>query len=218
MKINKSIGITLIASMTFFTGCYNSHKETTSTSDTPIIDAIMSRRSIRQYTNEPVSRDLLQKVAECGVMAPSSHNNQTWAVRIVDSQEWIDSCSNTYIAAVKEAGKYDQVKFMFSEPYKNIFRNAPAVIFIGTNPSARFACEGIGMLGQNMMLAATDLGLGTCALGTALEIFSEPGMEPFVEDLDFPEGYSLRFAIAIGHPDESPKRTERDFEKIKFVE
>ena len=204
--------------LSIFTSCNLSNEKTISKSEEPVIDAIMLRRSIRNYTDEPVTREMLQKIAECGVMTPSSHNSQTWEVRVVDNKQWIDSCSNAYIAAVKKAGKYEQVKFMFSQPYKNVFRNAPAVFFIATQPDARLACEGIGMLGENIMLAAVDLGLGTCALGTVREIFAEPGMEKYTKALEFSDGYQLSYAIAIGYPAETPAETPRDMSKIKFIE
>ena len=218
MNLSKKVIVLFAMSIAISATSCHTAENTKNISKTPVVDAIMARRSIRNYKDMPVEREKLELLAKCGVMAPSSHNNQTWEVRVVDSKAWIDSCSNTYVEAIKKAGKYDRMKFMFTQPYRNIFRNAPAVIFIGTKPESRFACEGIGMLGENIMLAAGDLGLGSCALGTALEIFAEPGMEEFVKSLEFPEGYTLRYALAIGYPDETPEATPRDLSKIRFVE
>ncbi len=55
-----------------------------------VIEAIMARRSIRQYKDTPVEREKLQLLAECGVNAPNGMNAQAWEVRIIDSKEWID--------------------------------------------------------------------------------------------------------------------------------
>lgn len=178
------------------------------------IEAIETRRSVRAYKDTPVARQTLRLVAECGVKAPSALNKQEWEIRIVDNKAWIDECTAVYLKAVEGTNK---AKYMLTPTFKNIFRNAPAVIFVAA-PEGSFAGENIGFLGENMMLAATELGLGTCCLGSVQMIFAEPAMERFLNSLGFSEGYKLRYALAIGYPDEAPAATKRDLSKIKFVE
>ena len=179
-----------------------------------VIDAIEARRSIRAYKDTPVEREKLQLLAECGVNAPSAMNKQEWELRIVDSKEWIDGCTAAYLKAVEGTEK---AKYMLTPTFKNIFRNAPAVIFVAA-PEGLFSGVNVGMLGQNIMLAATELGLGTCCLGSVQMTFAEPAMEKYLTSLGFSEGYKLSYALAVGYPDESPEAKPRDMEKIKFVE
>ena len=179
-----------------------------------VIDAIKARRSIRAYKDTPVEREKLQLLAECGVWAPNAMGRQEWEVRIVDSKAWIDDCTATYLKAIEGS---DKAKYMLTPTFKNIFRNAPAVIFVAA-PEGLFAGENIGCLGQNIMLAATDLGLGTCFLGSVQMIFAEPAMKKYLQSLGFSEGYKLRYALAVGYPDETPEAKPRDLSKIKFVE
>ena len=179
-----------------------------------VIDAIKARRSIRAYKDTPVEREKLQLLAECGVWAPSAMGRQEWEVRIVDSKAWIDGCTAAYLKAIEGT---DKAKYMLTPTFKNIFRNAPAVIFVAA-PEGLFAGENVGCLGQNIMLAATELGLGTCFLGSAQMIFAEPAMKEYLQSLGFSEGYKLRYALAVGYPDETPEAKPRDLSKIKFVE
>lgn len=179
-----------------------------------VIEAIEVRRSIRAYKDTPVEREKLQLLAECGVKAPSAMNRQEWELRIVDNKEWIDACTADYLKAVEGT---DKAKYMLTPTFKNIFRNAPAVIFVAA-PEGGFSDVNIGMLGENIMLAATELGLGTCCLGSVPYMFMEQGMEKYAKMLDFSDGYHLRFALAVGYPDEEPEAKERDLSKIKFVE
>ena len=179
-----------------------------------VIETIKSRRSIRAYKDTPVEREKLQLLAECGVWAPNAMGRQEWEVRIVDSKAWIDDCTATYLKAIEGT---DKAKYMLTPTFKNVFRNAPAVIFVAA-PEGLFAGENIGCLGQNIMLAATDLGLGTCFLGSAQMIFAEPAMNEYLQSLGFSEGYKLRYALAVGYPDETPEAKPRDLSKIKFVE
>lgn len=180
-----------------------------------VIEAIEARRSIRAYKDNPVEREKLQLLAECGVKAPSALNRQEWELRIVDSKEWIDGCTAAYLKAVEGTGKAD---YLTKDPnFKNIFRNAPAVIFVAA-PEGLFAGENVGCLGQNIMLAATELGLGTCFLGSVQMMLNEPALKEYLQSLGFSKGYTLRYALAVGYPDENPAAKERDLSKIKFVE
>lgn len=179
-----------------------------------VIEVIEARRSIRVYKETPVEREKLQSIAECGVKAPSARNLQEWEVRIVDSKEWIDACTATYLKAVEGT---DKANYMLTPEFKNIFRNATAVIFVAA-PEGLFSGVNVGMLGENMMLAATELDLGTCCLGSVQMTFAEPAMAEHLASLGFSEGYKLSYALAVGYPDESPEAKPRDMEKIKFVE
>lgn len=179
-----------------------------------VVEAIEARRSIRAYKDTPVEREKLQLLAECGVKAPSAMGREEWELRIVDSKEWIDNCTAAYMKAVEGTGKADYMK---GPNFKNIFRNAPAVIFVAA-PEGLFAGENVGCLAQNIMLAATELGLGTCFLGSVQMIFAEPAMAEWLQSLGFSEGYKLRYALAVGYPDETPEAKPRDMSKIKFVE
>ena len=179
-----------------------------------VIEAIEARRSVRAYKDTPVEHEKLEILAKCGVLAPSAMNRQEWEVRIVENKAWIDGATATYLKAVEGTGKAD---YMFTPTFKNIFRNAAAVIFVGA-PDGVFSGENVGCMAQNIMLAATELGLGTCFLGSVQMMFAEPAMAEHLTSLGFSDGYKLRYALAVGYPDESPEAKPRDMSKIKFVE
>ncbi len=179
-----------------------------------VIEAIHARRSIRQYKDIAVEREKLEQVALAGIAAPNAMNRQAWAVRIIDSKEWIDSCTEAFVAQVKGTPLGDH---LLKPDFKNMFRNAPAVIFVAAEPS-NYASVDCGILGQNMMLAAHELGLGTCCLGSPVGFMNSEEGKQFLASLNLPEGYALQFAIAIGYADEQPEAKPRDTSKIAFVE
>lgn len=208
----KQVVVVLALCVTSLLGLY---VVTTSQSKSGVAEVIEARRSIRAYEDRVVEREKLQRLAELGVAAPSAMNRQEWEVRIVDSKAWIDGCTKTYLAAVDGTGKAD---YMLKDPnFKNIFRNAPAVIFVAA-PEGEFSDVNIGLLGENVMLAAVEMGLGTCCLGSVMMMFSEPALGDYLSSLGFSEGYRLRYALAVGYPAESPEAKPRDLTKIKFVE
>lgn len=174
-----------------------------------VIKTIMERRSIRRYEDRPVPRELLWRLTKCGINAPSAVNRQQWEVRIVDNPEYIDGITEIYKKANPKAAD--------DPSFKNMFRNAPAVIFIGSPRSgeAQFDC---GLLAENIMLAAKSLGLGTCCLGGPIGFMkSNPDAAPYLKRLAFSDDYELLYAIAVGYPDEAPAAKPRDNSKVILV-
>ena len=181
-----------------------------SSSENAVIENIMNRRSIRKYKDQSVEREKLQQIAECGVNAPNGMNRQEWEVRIVDSKEAIDSVTAVFTAANPEMVQRD-------ENFKNMFRNAPAVIAIAV-PEGDSGLNA-GLMAENMILAAQSLGLGTCCLGGPVAFLkTNPDAAWFLEGLKFSEGYNLCLMIAVGYPDETPEAKARDLDKIKFID
>ena len=205
--------LTALVALLSLTGCQNENT-TMNNTDTPVIDAIMARRSIRQYKETPVPRELLQKIAECGVNAPNAMNKQEWEVRILDDATWMNE--------VTELMKQGMPQFVNSDVpgFRNAFRNAMALIAVACpDDELGMTLMNVGLMGENMCLAAQELGLGTCIMA-APSIFmnSSASAKPYLDKLGFTPGYKLRYFLAVGYPDETPNAKPRDLGKIKVVE
>ena len=183
-------------------------------SETPVIDAIMARRSVRQYKDTAVPRELLQKIAECGVNAPNAMNKQEWEVRIVDDPAYLNGVTELMKEGMPGFVKADDPKF------RNAFRNATAIIAVACpDDQMGMTLINVGLMGENMCLAAQELGLGTCVMAapSAFMTTSEKA-KPYLDKLGFSEGYKLRYVLGVGYPDETPETKPRDLSKIKFVD
>lgn len=175
-----------------------------------VIETILARRSIRKYTAQPVEREKLELIVKCGINAPSGLNKQPWEVRVVDDAAYIDGLTALYVKANPKAAE--------DPNFKNLFRNAPAVIFIAS-PSDGSGQLDCGLLGENMVLAAQSLGLGSCCLGGPTYFMTNTAeAAPYLEKLGFSEDYTLLYAIGIGYPDEAPEAKPRDEAKVRFIE
>jgi nitroreductase len=76
-----------------------------------------------------------------------------------------------------------------------------------------------GLLGENMILSAWSMGIGSCCLGSPIRFMkTEPQVADYLKRLNIPEGYELLYCIAFGYPDESPAAKPRDASKVMFVE
>ena len=214
MKALKSIlgGLCLCAAMG---GCVsasqpeNAEVKEVSKSDA-VIATIMERRSIRQYKPQPVNRDTMQIILNCGIHAPNGMNKQSWEVRVVDNPEFINGVTALYIQ--------DNPKAAEDPSFKNMFRNAPTVVFIANDPSYDCSQIDCGLLGGNMILSAQSMGIGSCCLGGPARFMKSPEAAEYLKKLNFSEGYELLYCIAFGYPDEAPAAKPRNTEKVKFID
>ena len=179
-----------------------------------VIETILSRRSVRAYKDQAVPKELIDQVLECGVYAANAMNAQQWEVRVVESKAWIDKATEAY----KQSVKGTPAEKMVTEPsFKNMFRNAPAVIFIGHKPS-KYTAVDCGLMAENMMLAAQSLGLGTVCMASPVMFLTQPAGAEFLSSLSFSEGYEPLICIGIGYADEAPAAKPRNKDVIKYIE
>ena len=176
-----------------------------------IVENIMTRRSIRNYESQPVNRDTMQIILECGINAPNGQNKQSWEVRVVDNPEFINGITEVY--------KKQNPRVAEDPSFQNMFRNAPTVAFIAYDTKYAFAQIDCGLLGENMMLSAWAMGIGSCCLGGPANFMqTDKEAAPYLEKLGFSEGYKLLYCIAFGYPKETPDAKPRDISKVQFVD
>ena len=185
--------------------CANESKENA------VIENMMSRRSIRKYKPQAVNRDTMQIILNCGINAPKGQNNQSWEIRVVDNPEFINGITEVY--------KKQNPKATEDPNFKNMFRNASTVVFIANDKSYDLSQIDCGLLGENMILSAWSMGIGSCCLGGPTRFMtSTPEAAEYLKKLDIPEGYQLLYCIAFGYPDETPSAKPRNAEKIRFID
>lgn len=178
--------------------------------DNEVVNNILARRSVRKYLNKPVEHDKLEAIALAGINAPSARNMQLWAVRIIEDYQLIADVTEVYRQENREQVQHDP-------NFVNMFRGAPNLICVCAPKDGGFDLDA-GLLGENMMLAATSMGLGTCIqTGPVRFLLSNEKAKFFLDRLDIPDGYKLLYVIAIGYPDEKPDAKPRDASKVKFI-
>ena len=114
---------------------------------------------------------------------------------MVDNPEFIDGITAIYKKYNPEAAA--------DASFKNMFRNAPTVVFIANDPSYDCSQIDCGLLGGNMILAAQSMGIGSCCLGGPARFMRTPEAAEYLKKLEFSKGYELLYCIAFGYPDEA---------------
>jgi nitroreductase len=146
-----------------------------------LINAIYDRRSIRKYKSDPLSDDQIRNLLEAAMMAPSAMNRQPWHFVVCTDRELIDKIRSTH-------------------PYASSLAEAPVCIVMcaDADPIGYYQ-QDCGAATENLLLAANEMGLGTCWMGLAPR---PERMDPIGELLGLPEGIVPFNLIAVGYPDE----------------
>jgi nitroreductase len=161
-------------------------------------DAIRARRNVREYTSESVSDADLDRIAEAGWRAPSAKNRQPWDFVIVTDTTALQELSTVWMGA------------------GHIARAAAAIIFVIPVPAdeRRKVTDqyDIGQATMAMMLAATDLGIGT---GHS----SVGDQDKARAILGVPDDYLVAYMLGVGYPADRPlapirKPSRRPFDEV----
>lgn len=203
------------------------------------IEAILNRKSIRKFKDEPVKRSDLEEILTCGLNAPSAKNMQNWHFVVIEKEEEINAVATIVkekLSKLATSAKDQTVakSFLAKERFYTFFENAPVLILIYASAYAsatsqllsgedldkfRGASPGIQNIGaaiQNILLAASTLGYGTCWMtGPNFAIKEIEEYIPFKDDQ-----FSLVAMTPLGIPTDekhpSPKKKGID-EKVTFI-
>lgn len=152
-----------------------------------VLKAIRERRSIRNYTSEPVSEEQLAAIIEAGTYAASGHGRQPWKVIAVTDKALRDRLSEMNAAVMGAAGK---------DP----FYGAPAVLVVlARRDEPNHVYDGSLMMG-NMMLAAHALGLGSCWINRARQEFDSEEGKAILAQLGIEGDWEGIGHCIVGHP------------------
>lgn len=182
-----------------------------SPADNEVVRTIMARRSVRKYLEKPVEHEKLALIAKCGIHAPNAMNQQPWIVRVVENADFIQGTTDIFKKVNPEQVKRDP-------NFRNMYRNAPNIIVVAVPKDNKFGQVNAGLMGENMMLAAQSMGLGTCCLGSPAHFLqTQDACRPYVKQLNIPADYEICYILAVGYPDETPAAKPRDEGKIEYI-
>lgn len=156
-----------------------------------IFEALLTRRSIRQYTEEPISDDDLRTVLNCAMLAPSAKNEQPW-----------------HFVVVRDASKRQELSN--TTPYTHMAAQAPVVIVVcgdlNEQKSEGFWPQDCAAAIENLLLAARGKNLGTVWCG----IYPvEERVQYLKKALRLPEGIIPLGMVCLGHPARDFKQEDR---------
>jgi nitroreductase len=158
------------------------------------LDIVFSRRSIRRYTDQPISNQDLASLLKAGMAAPSASNRKPWHFVAVTDRDKLRSLADAH-------------------PYGKMLAAAAVGIVVCGDPGiSEWWVQDCSAATQNILIAAVGLGLG----GVWLGCHNRPERERAVRDLlDIPERIGVLSMISIGHPaEEKEARTQYDAARV----
>ncbi len=153
------------------------------------LEALFTRRSIRKYTDEPVSEEMLHTLLKAGMYAPSANNRQPWHFVVIRDRSLLEEITTIH-------------------PHAQMLKQAPLAIAVcaDTTRSPRYWALDCSAATQNILLAAHALGLGAVWLA----VYPNPTRVPAMSKLlHLPEHVTPVTLIAVGHPAEQKGPVER---------
>ncbi len=156
-----------------------------------LIQTIFARRSIRKYTSEPVGEANIQTLLEAAMAAPSASNRKPWQFIVVTERVTLDALAE-------------------SHPHGKMLFDAPLSISVcgDLTEMERFWVQDCSAATENLLLAATALGLGAVWLGVYPR---DERVEAVRRILHLPEEITPLNLVSIGHPAETKQpRTQYD--------
>lgn len=181
-------------------------------------DAILSRRAVRDYRAEAVDEATLRKLVTAASWAPSGMNDQPWHFTVVTDAALLNEISNQAkawmlpkVATMPNAAHFQDA---LKDPNFHLFYDAPVLIVISAPADSIWAREDCGLAAQNLMLAATDAGLGSCWIGFAQGWLNTKEGKDL---LGLPTTVQVVAPLIVGYPKASIPAMPRKRPRISWV-
>jgi nitroreductase len=167
------------------------------------LENIYARRSVRNFTDRRIPNEIIGEIVRAGTYAPTAMNQQPWRFVIVRNAEkirqygqrakklWVELYKDTtepHLAALTRT---------MSRPEMDVFYGAPVLVLVFSAAGSLHGEVDCALAAENMMLAARSLGVGSCWIGLAMPLGSDP---EFRKEIGVPDGYTLAVPLIFGYP------------------
>lgn len=169
------------------------------------IRTILNRRSIREFTDQNISRSDLEMIVQCGIYAPSGHNLQTWRFTVIQNQEQISRLKETADRVAREKNVYFYG-----------FQNPNVVILVSNDRKNKNAVQDSACAAENMMLAAHSYGIGSVWQNTLYQISDEPEIRELLREYEIPDSHIVWTALLMGYPAKSGKLLAKKMDVVRW--
>ena len=171
------------------------------------IEVILTRKSVRDFTDEAVSRESLDAILSCAIQAPTAHNMQTWRFTVITKQDVISRFKDIL---TRKAKNYKAVCYGFNNP--------PVAILITNDQRNRNAAQDSSCAAENIMLAAHSLGLGSVWNNTISYMQDDPELRMLLDSIDVPARHIPWVLLLLGHPAlTGGKSPQRRTDVVKWI-
>ena len=173
-----------------------------------VCEAILARRSVREFTSQKVDAKRIRSLIEAAVMAPISQLDELRAFVIIQDAQLLKAISDSTkskLGPLLAPKAKDHTAF--NSPEFNLFYGASTLIVICADKNNAYAEANCWMAAENLMLAAQAIGLGSCVVGDALTELNDGERKVTLGIL---QDYQAVAPIAIGYPESNAIHRKRE--------
>ena len=185
-----------------------------------LLELIKYRRSIRKYEDRQIETDDLRKVMEAGLFAPSAGGGQRCLLVAVHNKDTVEKIGRLNVACMDRSrlvGSYvskEQPSIIDDPTIKSGFYGAPTVCVLFGPKNFLYSIPDAFCCAENMVLAATELGIASCIIARAEETFYNEYGKSLMREWGVPENYVPRCFVLLGYcqgeyPKLKPRRENR---------
>jgi FMN reductase [NAD(P)H] len=160
-----------------------------------VISAIALRKSVRAYEEKAVPEDVLSKIVEAGQWPPNAGPFHISVIRNHALKKKVnDLTKEAMISSDNEFAR----KRASLPGYEPVY-DAPVLILLSAPGDSPFGAANAALSAENMLLAATGLGLGSCFLASPTRALNANNNRELARDARIPEGYNVQCAVIVGY-------------------
>jgi nitroreductase len=197
--------------------------------DRGTLETIYQRRAVRSYKPDKLEESTVRRLLAAAVQAPTAMHLEPWAFVVIQDRTLLARLSDkakVLAQAEIEARHHDLLKApgvsaasdhltLLTNPQFNIFYDAGTLIVICGKPVGRFVTADCWLAAENLMLAASATGLGTCCIGFAIPALNAAEVK---RELGIPADVTAVAAIIVGVPKgDTPAVSRKAPEVLRWV-
>lgn len=170
-----------------------------------VSEVICRRRSIRKFQEKQVPREILERIMDAGLYAPSAGGGQRTVICGIRDRALIDHLGRLNLLCMDRArlaGSFvslEQPSIIDDPSIPSGFYNAPTVCAIFSPENFLYAVPDAFCCAENMVLASYELGVASCIIARAEETFDSPLGRRLIQSWGLPAGYRPRCFVALGY-------------------
>jgi len=170
-------------------------------------EVIKKRRAVRKYEDKEVSNEVIEKLIDAARLAPSGMNSQPWRFLVVKDKDKLKKIRKLYTDSRKKLGVYAQ---------DTSFIENIAMIIVLFDKKNKYGKNDCLLAIENILLAATDLRLGSLCLGAMM---TEEGVGGLRDVGKIPDDLEIVLPVVVGYADEEVKMPDKkDVKDLLFYD
>ncbi len=165
-----------------------------------VLENIKARRSVRAYTEQQVAEEDLLAILEAGRYAPSGMHLETWHFTAIRNREKLEELNRHIKGAFAKSEEPRLQERGHSSTYC-CYYHAPTLIIVSNEPIQWWAGMDCACAIENMFLAASSLGIGSCWINQLGTTCDDPEVRRFITELGVPAQHKVYGCVALGYAD-----------------